>query len=325
MRTRGSGKDPPPRVRTLRRADVSKEQDMNLKQIEYLVAVVRNGSFSLAAKECYVTVQAVSKAIADLEREVGESLFVRESRGVSPTPFGIAFCDKAREVLRAFEELEALPQTYAVGEGSRPALRLALYAPRFNNNEFVCASIERFIGKNLGIKVETPLLNGTEATEQLRAHLIDAFVSIGTFSQPDMDCVPIGSMSTAIVMGIDHPLTAKDKVTLEDINQYPVLHAPEFDSFNDSVLNTYRKHGLTSEIFMPESAESYEHFVKELNGLSFAVSMPAVPIVFPGTISRPIDPKDVIPIPICLVSPKEGKTKAYYAAERLLKGNKKAL
>lgn len=45
---------------------------MNLKQIEYLASVVKNGSFSLAAKECCVTVQAISKAMADLERELGE-------------------------------------------------------------------------------------------------------------------------------------------------------------------------------------------------------------------------------------------------------------
>ena len=63
---------------------------MNIKQITYLAAVIEHGSLSAAAKGQYVTVQAVSKAIADLERELGQSLFVRESRGVHPTPFGKA-------------------------------------------------------------------------------------------------------------------------------------------------------------------------------------------------------------------------------------------
>mgnify|MGYP002271203767 FL=1 len=58
---------------------------LNIKQVRYFVAVFQSGSLSAAAKEQYVTVQAVSKAIADLERELKNELFVRESRGVHST------------------------------------------------------------------------------------------------------------------------------------------------------------------------------------------------------------------------------------------------
>ena len=80
---------------------------LNIKQVRYFVAVFQSGSLSAAAKEQYVTVQAVSKAIADLERELKNELFVRESRGVHPTLFGKAFYVKAEPVLRSFDELEA--------------------------------------------------------------------------------------------------------------------------------------------------------------------------------------------------------------------------
>lgn len=68
---------------------------MNIKQITYLAAVIEHGSLSAAAKDQYVTVQTVSKAIADLERELGRRLFVRESRGMRPTPFCQEFGEKA--------------------------------------------------------------------------------------------------------------------------------------------------------------------------------------------------------------------------------------
>ena len=58
---------------------------MNINQIKYFVSVFDHGSLSAAAKEQCVTVQAVSKALADLERELQSDLFVRQSRGVSPT------------------------------------------------------------------------------------------------------------------------------------------------------------------------------------------------------------------------------------------------
>lgn len=47
------------------------------------------GSFSGAAREANVTVQAVSKAIGELEAELGEPLFVRRSKGAVPTAFGL--------------------------------------------------------------------------------------------------------------------------------------------------------------------------------------------------------------------------------------------
>lgn len=63
--------------------------NVNIKQIKYFMSAAQHDSLSAAAKEQYVTVQAVSKAIADLERELGSQLFIRESRGVKLTTFGV--------------------------------------------------------------------------------------------------------------------------------------------------------------------------------------------------------------------------------------------
>ena len=43
---------------------------MNIKQVRYYVEAVSKGSLSAAAKDMYVTVQAISKAIVNLEKEL---------------------------------------------------------------------------------------------------------------------------------------------------------------------------------------------------------------------------------------------------------------
>ena len=58
---------------------------MNIKQVKYFVGAVDKGSLSAAAKDLYVTVQAISKAIANLETELGGDLLERGCRGVKPT------------------------------------------------------------------------------------------------------------------------------------------------------------------------------------------------------------------------------------------------
>ena len=79
---------------------------LNIKQVRYFVAVFQSGSLSAAAKEQYVTVQAVSKAIADLERELKNELVVRESRGGKTTLGGKALEGKAETVLRSVDRSE---------------------------------------------------------------------------------------------------------------------------------------------------------------------------------------------------------------------------
>lgn len=69
---------------------------MNIKQVRYVCAIVDLGSFSAAAAREGVSVQAVSKAMAELESALGEPLFERRSAGVTPTPLGRAFAVRAR-------------------------------------------------------------------------------------------------------------------------------------------------------------------------------------------------------------------------------------
>lgn len=72
---------------------------MNISQLEYYVAAVTEGSFARAAHRQYVTTQAISRAVRELESEFGVSLMVREGRGVRPTSLGLLFCDQAKLIL----------------------------------------------------------------------------------------------------------------------------------------------------------------------------------------------------------------------------------
>jgi len=74
---------------------------MNLKQIEYALAVVDTGSFTRAAERCHVVQSALSHQIARLEETLGVSLFERSSRRVRLTPAGEAFVQSARPALEA--------------------------------------------------------------------------------------------------------------------------------------------------------------------------------------------------------------------------------
>lgn len=111
---------------------------MNIKQVRYVLAVHDEGSFSAAARRQGVSVQAVSKAVGDLERETVGQLFRRTGHGVVSTQYGEDFCCRAREVVRLFDGLvdfargmsdEACPASHSC--------RLVLCAPPFVGSDRV--------------------------------------------------------------------------------------------------------------------------------------------------------------------------------------------
>lgn len=76
---------------------------MELRTMEYFSQLCKDLNFTVAAGNLYVTQQALSKAISNLERELGVQLFVRGTSGVVLTELGEAFRQEVDPVLEAVE------------------------------------------------------------------------------------------------------------------------------------------------------------------------------------------------------------------------------
>ncbi len=290
---------------------------MNIKQIRYFAAVADRGSLSAAAKDQFVTVQAVSKAIADLERELGRSLFVRESRGVHPTAFGSAFYQKALPVLHDFDKLEEFAADYQEISRGGNALRLALCSPPFYGNENARANIAAFAKKGLGCDASVALEGGKSGLAKLRSDEYDAIITIGTLSQPDIDCVSVGTVSPGVLMPRNHPLAGKDQVKLAELSEYPVAMSEDFDTFNDSIVTMYRRRNTKLNFTVVTAQNILKHLVMD-KGVCFFANIPAMGGMGPEYTIVPIASEDALVVPICLVSMKGRKAPVYCAFERWL-------
>src|SRR5262245_24134322 len=76
---------------------------MTFRQLEYLVAVIDDGSFGRAAQRLYVSQPTPSQQVRALEAEIGGPLLERLARGVRPTAAGEALLPAARAALAATE------------------------------------------------------------------------------------------------------------------------------------------------------------------------------------------------------------------------------
>lgn len=96
---------------------------MNLAQLAYFDAACRKGSLTEAARDVFVTQQAVSSGISALERELGVRLLDRTVAGVRPTASGQELLPEVRAVLKAAARLRS--KAAALHEDARGSVAFA--------------------------------------------------------------------------------------------------------------------------------------------------------------------------------------------------------
>lgn len=84
---------------------------MTFQQLQYLLAVNRNGSLSLAAKELFISQSAISNTLAALEKELNCRIFTRSAYGLTLTPEGKRVVSYAGRICENYSLLTSAPQS----------------------------------------------------------------------------------------------------------------------------------------------------------------------------------------------------------------------
>ncbi len=270
---------------------------MNIKQVRYVCAIMDLGSFSAAAAREGVSVQAVSKAMAELESSLGEPLFERRSAGVSPTPLGRAFAVRARRVLDEWEVLERFASAPAAVANS--PFRMGFCCPQYPGVDRLVRLISTVTCKVLGRRVDVELLDCTEGLDVLRARRVDGLITVGTLEADDVACTPLGTVSSDVLVPLGHPLAAKSEVTLDELADYPVLYPCNFDHYCHAVVDEYLKRGLRSEIVRFSVGDASPESVTDGRCYSF-IFVGNITGAPEGHVIRPLVRGDALSVPICL-------------------------
>lgn len=279
---------------------------MNIRQLQFFYRAAQEGSLSAAARAENVTVQAISKAVLELEAELGEPLFHRAGKGVTPTQLGEALLGPVREAVASFDAVGRSVEAWRTAGGDRDDLRIALVTPPFAKQELICGVIARLMTRMLGVATHLNVAVGADALADLRAGTLDALFTIGRLHHPGCACVPIGTVSPGVFMGKDHPLRRKKLLTFADLAPYPVLYSDDVDGFNETVLLTCRKHGLASPLYKVGTDEGVMEFLEQRNGVIMGVNLKELSIK-PFAFMRPLDPAEAPSIPVCMVTMEGGR------------------
>ncbi|MFC1444279.1 LysR family transcriptional regulator [Streptacidiphilus sp. N1-10] len=189
---------------------------MELRQLEYFVAVAEERHFTRAAKRLQVAQSGLSASIRTLERELGAALFLRSTRSVEVTPAGQALLVEARRALSASHAAkDAVAAVQGLLRGS-----LSIGSLQCLHVVHLPAVLARFSAAYPGLEIRLRQGGSNELTEEVRTGRLDlAFVSRPAGSPEGVLVEPLADEPLVLACGPDHPLAARSAVEPADLGQ----------------------------------------------------------------------------------------------------------
>ncbi len=188
---------------------------VSLRQLEYAVAVARQGGMTAAAEVLHVSQPALSVALAQLEAQLGRALFLRRAGGpIVPTSFGREFLERAEAQLLAIAALMAdqgaplLPVRLAVFEDLAP-LVLAPLLVRF------------------GIGVVPQVMGFEDLAVALRRGQIDVALSWDLGFDAGIARQEVARVQPHAVLAADHPFATRESITMAELATQDIILADQ--------------------------------------------------------------------------------------------------
>lgn len=197
----------------------------SILQLKYAVEVEKTGSISKAAENLYMNQPNLSKAIRDLEDDLGIAIFDRTTKGVVPTEKGREFLGYARSILTQIAEMEAL---YKPPADQR--VRFGVCVPRASYVSSAFTEFVRTLGPETDIAVryrETDALTAVKSVAGsevgiavIRYQMIYETYFLNALAERSLWYEPVWEFALAALMSAEHPLAAKGFIEEADLTKY---------------------------------------------------------------------------------------------------------
>jgi DNA-binding transcriptional LysR family regulator len=197
---------------------------MELRQLEYFVAVAEEANFTRAAARVHISQSGVSAQIRQLEHELGAALFDRSGRTATLTTAGVAALEHARTALAAADSVrQAVAEVNGLIRG-----RLVVGMVTACTVTGLFEALETFHTAHPGVELTLIEDDSDRLVERVRAGTADlALIGTADAEPQGVESLPIVRERLVAAVPPGHPLADRQRVTLEEIGAYPVVCMPE--------------------------------------------------------------------------------------------------
>ncbi|MEU7428066.1 LysR substrate-binding domain-containing protein [Streptomyces sp. NPDC040750] len=196
---------------------------MELRQLEYFVAVAEEQNFTRAADRVHISQSGVSAQIRQLERELGAELFDRSARTVTLTVAGKAALEHARAAIAAAGAVgQAVGEVTGLIRG-----RLTVGMVIGCTLTLLFDALAAFHQAHPGVEISLLEDSSDRLVEGVRTGAVDlALVGVAAATPEGLDALTIVSERLVVAVPAGHPLAKQRRVTLRDVVAYPIVCMP---------------------------------------------------------------------------------------------------
>ena len=201
---------------------------MNLHQFRFVQeAVRRNLNLTETARALHTSQPGVSKAIIELEEELGVEIFARHGKRLKRvTEPGQHVLKSVEIIMREVGNLRRIGEQFSAQDSGTLSIATTHTQARYVLPQPVAHLREAFPKVNVSLHQGSP--------DQVARMVLDEVAEIGIATESlsqydDLVTLPCYQWQHMLVMPLDHPLAAKEHVTLEDLAQEPLItYHPSF-------------------------------------------------------------------------------------------------
>jgi DNA-binding transcriptional LysR family regulator len=224
---------------------------MELRQLEYFVAVAEEANFTRAAERVHISQSGVSAQIRQLESDLGATLIDRSGRSATLTPAGTAALEHARAALASVAAVrDAVDEVTGL-------IRGGLVVGMVNGCTIpgLFEALASFHRTHPGVDIRLLEDSSDPLTDRVRTGRADVAL-IGTAGAPPggLEAWPISDERLVAAVPLDHPLARRKSATLASLAAYPIVCMPEGTAPRTMFDRTCAEHDLQMDIVLQASA-----------------------------------------------------------------------
>ncbi len=239
--------------------------EISLRDLEYILAVARYGSFSQAAEACAVSQPALSKQVKSAETTLGMAIFERSKRQVLLTDQGRLIIKQAQIVMDEAEKL-----LHIAGQNQ---------APLSGNFRLGCIAsscpylLPHFVGKltqktfpTLKLLIKEGLT--ADLIQDLKQGNLDGVIAASTFNESVLHATPLFFEPFLLASHRPNSTMSKTKVMIQDIDPDTLLLLEDGHCLKDQTLELCSLQGHSALNFRAASLETLLHMTAGGLGVS---------------------------------------------------------
>jgi DNA-binding transcriptional LysR family regulator len=218
---------------------------MNLRRLDYFVAVAEERHFRRAAERLHVAQPALSVQIAKLEQELGVALFERNRRGVELSAAGTVLLRRARTLLPTLRD--AFAEALAVGQGRAGRLVVGFVgSTAYELLPRVLRLAERALPN---VQIALRQLTSPLQVEALEAGRIDLGVARVPGATPALASTRIAAEPFVVALSARHPLLRHATLAARLLDDAPLVTLPaDAGALRDAMLGELAESGACPRI-----------------------------------------------------------------------------